>query len=229
MTIGLRPWPSRRSSPPQMQHNSRRNAAWLGLSGSGIIWRPGPGVALTMVSPSGTASSQAVPGPLWTSGSSSVKKITLLSGKVSIRWRAPAQSTWHTLSAQGTPGARANDYCSYGALQALRGRDCLTGQRMLRGHRNGLTGEWGGVPGEAEQTGQRGLEQMVAQTPPISDTLCQVTSSLPGRHAAGHRVGAQPTFAKWRNEDPSISAQNSLVTPFQKRPEKPMSPSSSVL
>lgn len=34
-----------------MQHNSRRNAAWLGLSGSGIIWRPGPGVALTMVNP----------------------------------------------------------------------------------------------------------------------------------------------------------------------------------
>ena len=70
---------------------------------------------------------------------------------------------------------------------------------------------------------------MVAPTPRISDTLCQVTGSLPGGHAAGHRVGAQPTFAEWRNEDPSVFAQNSLVTPFQKRPEKPMSLSSSVL
>lgn len=48
-----------------------------------------------------------------------------------------------------------------------------------------LTGEWGGVPGAAEQTGLRRLEQMVPQIPPISDLLCQVLDGLPGRHAPG--------------------------------------------
>lgn len=62
---------------------------------------------------------------------------------------------------------------------------------------------------------------------PFHFTLCQVTSSLPGGHAARHTVGAQRVFAEWRNEDPSVSTQNSLVTPFQKRPQKPMASSSS--
>lgn len=126
----------------------------------------------TSVNPSGTTSSKAVPGPLWTSGSSSVKQRSQSSWAKSASdggrpHKAPV--THPVLRERQVPG---QDYCSYGAaLQALRGRDCLTEQRMLRGHRNGLTGEWGGVPGRLNKQG-RGAWSRWSLRPLAFQTLC---------------------------------------------------------
>lgn len=100
VTISQCPWPRTRDSPPQMQHNGRCNEARLGLSGGGGRHQGRPDHGQPQLYDFLAGCPWARPLPLWTSGSSSVKQRSHSSRGVRIRWKAPAQSAWHILSAQ---------------------------------------------------------------------------------------------------------------------------------
>lgn len=105
--------------------------------------------------------------------------MTVLSDKVSIKLTARIKHLTHS---RCSVNARCwnNSLLFLGMGLQLLGADWERRRSEAEDSSNMLTGAQGGLPGSAAQTELRGLEEMVPQTPHISDILCQVAGGLSG-------------------------------------------------